>query len=92
MPKELSALDFASLATLLETAFYTPGMDRDSTAFLICSITTPPLKSQLPMVQGSSESFVYIDSVIAASVARGIGVAMQSATTLSFPPSSPQLA
>jgi len=74
--KETSELDDASLTALLEMAFYARGIDRGATAFLIAldhnaSYANPNFK----WFKASRESFVYIDRIIVASSARGMGIA-----------------
>jgi predicted GNAT superfamily acetyltransferase len=74
--KETSRLDDASLAALLEMAFYARGVDQGATAFLIAldqnaSYANPNFK----WFKASRESFVYIDRIIVASSARGMGIA-----------------
>jgi uncharacterized protein len=74
--KETSALDDASLTSLLDIAFYARGIDRGATAILIAldqnaSYGSPNFK----WFKASRESFVYIDRIIVASSARGKGIA-----------------
>jgi predicted GNAT superfamily acetyltransferase len=74
--KETSALDEASLAELLNMAFYARGIERGATAFLIAldqdaSYWSPNFR----WFQEFRERFVYIDRIIVAVSARGQGIA-----------------
>jgi uncharacterized protein len=74
--KETSALDGASLATLLDMAFYARGVNRGATAFLIALEHTAPYENPNFMwFKASRESFVYIDRIIVSISARGQGIA-----------------
>jgi predicted GNAT superfamily acetyltransferase len=74
--KETSALDDASLKTLLDMAFYARGIDRGGTAFLIAlEHSAAYVNANFNWFKASRESFVYIDSIIVSISARGQGIA-----------------
>ena len=74
--KETSSLDNVSLKLLLDMAFYTRGIDRGATAFLIALDHNASYGSpNFVWFKATRESFVYIDRVIVASAARGLGIA-----------------
>jgi uncharacterized protein len=74
--KETSALDNASLAALLDMAFYARGIDQGATAFLIAFDQNASYGSpNFLWFKAARESFIYIDRVIVASAARGLGIA-----------------
>jgi predicted GNAT superfamily acetyltransferase len=74
--KETSALDDASLSSLLDEAFYARGIDRGATAFLIALDHNASYGSpNFLWFKASRESFVYIDRIIVSSSARGQGIA-----------------
>ena len=73
--KETSSLDDASLKSLLDMAFYARGLDRGATAFLIALDHNASYGSpNFVWFKATRESFVYIDRVIVASAARGLGL------------------
>jgi predicted GNAT superfamily acetyltransferase len=73
--KETSALDRASLTTLLDMAFYARGIDRGATAFLIALDHNASYENpNFAWFKASRKSFVYIDRVIVSSSARGHGI------------------
>jgi predicted GNAT superfamily acetyltransferase len=74
--KETSALDDASLKTLLDMAFYARGIDRGGTAFLIAlEHSAAYVNANFTWFKASRESFVYIDRIIVSISARGQGIA-----------------
>jgi predicted GNAT superfamily acetyltransferase len=74
--KETSALDDASLTTLLDMAFYARGIDRGATALLIAlEHNAAYVNPNFLWFKASRESFVYIDRIIVSSSARGQGIA-----------------
>jgi uncharacterized protein len=74
--KETSLLDEAGLATLLEMAFYACGIDGGASALLIAlDQDAPYVNPNFGWFQERFDSFVYIDRVIVADVARGQGIA-----------------
>jgi len=74
--KETSSLDHASLTSLLDMAFYARGIDHGATAFLIALDHNASYGSpNFVWFKATRESFVYIDRVIVASSARGLGIA-----------------
>jgi predicted GNAT superfamily acetyltransferase len=73
---ETSSLDEESLAALLGMAFYARGIDRGATAFLIALDHRATYENpNFAWFKTSRESFVYIDRVIVAQSARGLGIA-----------------
>jgi uncharacterized protein len=73
--KETSALDHASLTTLLDMAFYARGIDRGATAFLIALDHNASYENpNFAWFRASGKSFVYIDRIIVSSSARGLGI------------------
>ena len=73
--KETSALDHASLTTLLDMAFYARGVDRGATAFLIALDHNAPYENpNFAWFKASGKSFVYIDRIIVSSAAQGLGI------------------
>jgi predicted GNAT superfamily acetyltransferase len=73
--EETSALDRASLAALLDMAFYARGIDRGATAFLIALDHNASYKNpNFAWFKASRKSFVYIDRIIVSSSARGLGI------------------
>jgi uncharacterized protein len=74
--KETSALDDASLKTLLDMAFYARGIDRGATALLIAlEYNAAYVSPNFMWFKASRESFVYIDRIIVSISARGQGIA-----------------
>ncbi len=74
--EETSALDEASLAALLDMAFYARGIDRGVTALLIALDQNARYDSpNFLWFKAYRESFVYIDRIIISSAARGQGLA-----------------
>jgi uncharacterized protein len=74
--EETSALDDASFSALIDTAFYTRGIDRGATAFLIALDHKASYGSpNFLWFKAARESFVYIDRIIVLSSARGRGIA-----------------
>jgi predicted GNAT superfamily acetyltransferase len=74
--KETSELDLASLTTLLSMACYARGIDQGKTAFLIALDHTAPYQNpNFAWFKSAYPSFVYIDRVIVAESARGLGIA-----------------
>jgi predicted GNAT superfamily acetyltransferase len=73
--KETSALDQASLASLLDMAFYARGIDRGATAFLIALDHNASYENpNFAWFKASGKSFVYIDRIIVSNAARGLGI------------------
>jgi predicted GNAT superfamily acetyltransferase len=73
--RETSALDHASLTTLLDMAFYARGVDGGATAFLIALDQNAPYENpNFAWFKASGKSFVYIDRIIVSSAARGLGI------------------
>ena len=74
--QETSALDDASLKTLLDMAFYARGIDRGATAFLIAlEHSAAYVNPNFMWFKASRHSFVYIDRIIVSISARGQGIA-----------------
>jgi len=74
--KETSVLDEVSLATLLGMGFYARGIDRGATAFLIAlDHNAPYINPNFAWFKASREPFIYIDRIIVAKSARGLGIA-----------------
>lgn len=74
--EETSALDDASLKTLLDMAFYARGIDRGATAFLIAlEHSAAYVNPNFMWFKASRHSFVYIDRIIVSISARGRGIA-----------------
>jgi predicted GNAT superfamily acetyltransferase len=74
--KETSELDDERLAALLGMAFYARGVDRGATAFLVALDHNAAYKNEnFEWFKARRESFVYIDRVIVAEAARGLGIA-----------------
>jgi predicted GNAT superfamily acetyltransferase len=74
--KETSALDGASLTTLLGMAFYARGIDRGATALLIAlEHNAAYVNPNFMWFKASRESFVYIDRIIVSISGRGQGIA-----------------
>ena len=74
--KETSALGKDSLAALLGMAFYARGIDNGATAFLIALDNNAAYENpNFLWFMVSREPFVYIDRVIVAKSARGLGLA-----------------
>lgn len=74
--KETSALDDASLTTLLGMAFYARGIDRGATALLIAlEHNAAYVNPNFMWFKASRESFVYIDRIIVSNSGRGRGLA-----------------
>jgi uncharacterized protein len=74
--KETSALDDASFTALLDMAFYTRGIDRGATAFLIALDHNATYENpNFIWFKAARESFVYVDRIIVLSSARGGGIA-----------------
>jgi predicted GNAT superfamily acetyltransferase len=73
---ETSWLDEAGIGALLEMAFYARGIDRGATALLLALDQNAPYRNpNLEWFKASRESFVYIDRIIVAGAARGLGIA-----------------
>jgi uncharacterized protein len=73
--RETSALDRASLTTLLDMAFYARGVDRGATAFLIALDHNAAYENpNFAWFKASGKSFVYIDRIIVSNAARGRGI------------------
>jgi predicted GNAT superfamily acetyltransferase len=73
---ETSMLDEDSLAALLAKAFYARGIDQGATAFLIALDRNAPYDNpNFAWFKASREAFVYIDRIIVAKSARGLGIA-----------------
>jgi uncharacterized protein len=73
--RETSALDHASLTTLLNMAFCARGIDRGATAFLIALDHNAPYENpNFAWFKASGKPFVYIDRIIVSSAARGLGM------------------
>ena len=74
--EETSALDRASLAQLLDMAFYARGIDRGGSAFLIALNQDASYASpNFAWFKERRKSFIYIDRIIVAASARGQGMA-----------------
>jgi predicted GNAT superfamily acetyltransferase len=74
--KETSPLGETSLAELLDMAFYARGIGRGATAFLIALDQNAPYRNpNFSWFKECRASFVYIDRIIVAALARGQGVA-----------------
>jgi predicted GNAT superfamily acetyltransferase len=74
--KETSALDGASLTTLLGMAFYARGIDRGATALLIAlEHNAAYVNPNFMWFKATRESFVYIDRIIVSISGRGQGIA-----------------
>ncbi len=74
--KETSALDEGSLAALLSMAFYARGLDRGATAFLIALDHNASYQNpNFAWFLAFHEPCIYIDRVIVAKSARGMGIA-----------------
>lgn len=73
--EETSALDHASLAALLDLAFYARGVDRGATAFLIALDQNAPYENpNFAWFKATGKPFVYIDRIIVSIAARGLGI------------------
>ena len=74
--KETSALEVASLTTLINMAFYARGIDRGATAFLIAlEHNAAYVNPNFLWFKASRRSFVYVDRIIVSISARGQGLA-----------------
>jgi uncharacterized protein len=74
--EETSKLDEASIAALLDIAFYARGIDRGAIALLIALDHNAVYDSpNFLWFKARRESFIYIDRVIVSSAARGQGIA-----------------
>ncbi len=74
--EETSALDQASLAALIDMAFYALGVDRGGAALLIALDQNAKYDSpNFLWFKACRQSFVYIDHIIISSAARGQGLA-----------------
>jgi predicted GNAT superfamily acetyltransferase len=73
--KETSALDHASLTTLIDMAFYARGVDRGATALLIALDHNASYENpNFAWFRASRRPFVYIDRIIVSSSARDRGI------------------
>jgi len=74
--KETSALSEGGLASLIGMAFYARGMDCGGTALLIAFDQGTPYENEnFAWFKALGRPFVYIDRVIVAEAARGLGIA-----------------
>jgi predicted GNAT superfamily acetyltransferase len=79
--KETSLQDRASLAALIDMAFYARGLDGGATALLIAldhhaAYDNPNFNwFRRRLAESANDKFIYIDRVIVANEARGLGIA-----------------
>jgi predicted GNAT superfamily acetyltransferase len=73
---ETSLLDEAGIRALLNMAFYARGVDRGATALLLALDQDAPYRNpNFEWFKASRRLFVYVDRIIIAGAARGLGIA-----------------
>jgi hypothetical protein len=74
--QETSVLNETTLAAIMDLAFYTRGVERGATAFLIGLDHLAAYDNEnFAWLKAARDSFVYVDRVIVAESARGKGIA-----------------